>query len=101
MSDLIFLSDEAYCHLSGHINKQSMKFWDKAQPHEHSHCPLVQDKVTVWCIRGRNGIIGPCFFEDDNGNQVTVDTDRYTALMWTKFIPALNKKRQMNMNIVI
>lgn len=99
--DLIFFSDEAHCHLSGHINKQNMRFWAKAQPHEHSHRPLSQEKVTVWCAIGRNGIIGPYFFEDENENRVTVNTDRYIALMRSKFIPALRRKRGVDMNTVI
>lgn len=56
--DLIFFSDEAHCHLSGHINKQNIRFWAQAQPHEHTHRPLSQEKVTVWCVIGRNDIIG-------------------------------------------
>ena len=99
--DLIFFSDEAHCHLSGHINRQNMRFWAQGQPHEHTHRPLTQEKVTVWCAIGRNGIIGPYFFEDGDGNRVTVDTDRYIALMQTKFIPALRRKRGVNMNTVI
>ena len=57
--------------------------------------------MTVWCAIGRNGIIGPYFFEDESGNQVTVDTDRYIALMRTKFIPALRRKQGVDTNSVI
>ena len=56
--------------------------------------------MIVWCAIGRNGIIGPYFFEDESGNRVTVDTDRHIALMRTKFIPALRRKR-VDMNSVI
>lgn len=99
--DLIFFSDEAHCHLSGHINKQNIRFWAQAQPHEHTHRPLSQEKVTVWCAIGRNGIIGPYFFEDENESRVTLDTDRYIALMRKKFIPALRRKRGVDMNTVM
>ena len=61
---------------------------------------LNQEKVTVWCAIGRNRIIGPYFFKDKSGNRVTVDTDRYIALMRTKFIPALRRKRGVDMNSV-
>ena len=76
-----------------------MRYWSQAHPHrEHTHQPLSQKKVTVWCAIDRNGIIGPCFFEDKSGNRVTVDTNRYIALMRTKFIPALRGKRGVDMN---
>ena len=88
--------------MSGHINKQKMRYWSQAHPHrEHTHQPLSQKKVTVWCAIDRNGIIGPYFFEDKSGNRVTVDTNRYLALMRTKFIPALRRKRGVDMNSVI
>ena len=41
------------------------------------------------------------FFEDENENWVTVDTDRYNALMRKKFILALRRKRRVDMNTVI
>ena len=99
--NLIFFSDEAQCHLSGHINKQNMRYWSQAHPHEHTYQPLSQEKVTVWCAIGRNGIIRPYFFEDESGNRVTVNTDRYIALMRTKFIPALRRKQGVDVNSVI
>ena len=99
--NLIFFSDEAHCHLSGHINKQNMRYWSQAHPHEHTYQSLSQEKVTVWCAIGRNGIIGPYFFKNESGNRVTVDTDRYIALMRTKFISALRRKRGVDMNSVI
>ena len=91
MLDLIFFSDEAHCHLSGHVNKQNMRFWAEAQPHEHAECPLSREKVTVWCAIGRQGIIGLYVFEDD----------RYLALMRKTFIPALRRKRGVDMDTVI
>ena len=78
-----------------------MCFWAQAQPHEHTHRPLSQEKVTVWWAIGQNDIIEPYFFEDKNENRVVVDTDRYIALIWTKFIPALRRKRGVDMNAVI
>ena len=53
------------------------------------------------CAIGRNGILGSYFWEDESGNWVTVDNDRYIALMQTKFIPALRKKRGVDMNSVM
>ena len=53
----------------------SMRFWAQAQPHEHVLRPLSVEKVTLWCAIGRNGIIGPYWYEDDNGRPVTVNTE--------------------------
>ena len=77
-----------------------MRCWSQAHPHEDTYQLLSQEKVTVLCAIGRNGIIGPYFFEDVSGNRVTVDTDRHIALMRTKFIPALRRKREVDMNSV-
>ena len=99
--DLIFFSDEAHFHLSGHVNKQNLRFWAQAQPHEHVLRPLSVEKVTVWCAIGRNGIIGPYWSEDDNGRPVTVNTERYVEMMRRKFIPALRRKCGVDMNTVI
>ena len=78
-----------------------MRCWSPAHPHEHTYQPLSQEKVTVWCAVGRNEIIGPYFFENKTGNRVTVDTDHYIALMQTKLILALRRKRGVDMNSVI
>ena len=60
--DLIFFSDEAHFPLSGQVNKQNMRIWAQAQPHEHVIRPFSVEKVPVWCAIGRRGIIGPYFF---------------------------------------
>ena len=93
--------DIFHFHLSGHVNKQDLLFWDSEQPHEHAQPSFSQEKVTVWCAIGCNGIVGPYWFVDTDGRCVTVDTDRYIALMRTKFIPALRRQRDVAMNTVI
>jgi len=46
-----FFSNKANFHVNGHTNKQN-----QPQAHDH-HChPLSEEKVTVWCTLGRNGI---------------------------------------------
>ncbi|MCL4142993.1 UNVERIFIED_CONTAM: hypothetical protein GTU68_009257 [Idotea baltica] len=99
--DLIFFNDEAHCHLNALINKQNMSFWVLPQLHEHTHRPLSKEKVPVWCAIGRNGISRPFLFEDEDENRVTVDTNRYIALMRKKFIPTLRRKRGVDMKSVI
>ena len=78
-----------------------MRFWAQAQPREHLLRPLNVEKVTVWCAIGLYGIIGPYWFEDENGCPVTVNTKWYIEMMQRKFIPALRRKYGVDMNTVI
>ncbi|GFX28333.1 uncharacterized protein TNCV_596461 [Trichonephila clavipes] len=48
------------------------------------------EKLTVWCALWAGGIIGPYFFKNDEGHNVTVNGDRYTAMITNFFIPELN-----------
>ena len=38
--DVLLFSDKAHFRLSGHVNKQNMRFWASSQPHEHVQVPL-------------------------------------------------------------
>ena len=68
-------SDEVHFHFSGHINRQNFRFWACKQSHEQGEKLLGVEKTTVWCALGKNDILGPYFFEDDDGHQVTVNAD--------------------------
>ncbi|GFV26007.1 uncharacterized protein TNCV_2693731 [Trichonephila clavipes] len=48
------------------------------------------EKQTVWCALWAGGIIGPYFFKNDEGHNVTVNGDRYRAMITNFFIPQLN-----------
>ncbi|GFT51721.1 DUF4817 domain-containing protein [Trichonephila clavipes] len=49
-----------------------------------------QEKLSVWCALWAGGIIGPYFFKNDEGHNVTVNGDRYRAMITNLFIPELN-----------
>ncbi|GFU51644.1 transposable element Tc3 transposase [Trichonephila clavipes] len=51
---------------------------------------LGEEKLTVWCALWAGGIIGPYFFKNDEGHNVTVNGDRYRAMITNFFIPELN-----------
>ncbi|GFU99624.1 transposable element Tc3 transposase [Trichonephila clavipes] len=52
---------------------------------------VTSEKRTVWCALWAGGIIGPYFFKNDEGHNVTVNGDRYRALITNFFfIPKLN-----------
>jgi hypothetical protein len=46
-------------------------------------------QVTVWCGISANGIIRPCFFEDDNRNAATVNVERYQEVAKNFLSPAI------------
>ncbi|GFT82532.1 transposable element Tcb2 transposase [Trichonephila clavipes] len=52
--------------------------------------PLHPEKLTVWCALWAGGIIGPYFFKNDEGHNVTVNGDRYRSMITNFFIPELN-----------
>ncbi|GFV69422.1 transposable element Tc3 transposase [Trichonephila clavipes] len=51
-----------------------------------------QEKLTVWCALWAGGIIGPYFFKNDEGHNVTVNADRYRAMITNFFIPELSNQ---------
>ncbi|GFU96969.1 uncharacterized protein TNCV_3319321 [Trichonephila clavipes] len=61
-----------------------------ANPQVYVETPLHPEKLTVWCALWVGGIIGPYFFKNDEGHNVTVNGDRYRAMITNFFIPELN-----------
>ncbi|GFT40670.1 putative DD41D transposase [Trichonephila clavipes] len=86
----ILFSDEAHFWLNGYVNKQNCRIWSKANPEVYVETPLHPEKLTVWCGLWAGGIIGPYFFKNDEGHNVTVNGDRYRAMITNFFIPELN-----------
>ena len=87
----IWFSDEAHFHLNGQVNRQNCRFWGKTPPDEVLQKPLHSPKVTVWCALSGQGIIGPFFFEDRDGNTTTINKDRYISIL-KKFWRSLVRK---------
>ncbi|GFV59489.1 uncharacterized protein TNCV_2825291 [Trichonephila clavipes] len=86
----VLFSDEAHFWLNGYVNKQNCRIWSEANPQVYIETPLHPDKLTVWCALWAGGIIGPYFFKNDEGHNVTVNGDRYRAMITKFFIPELN-----------
>ncbi|GFY17749.1 putative transposable element [Trichonephila clavipes] len=86
----ILFSDEAHFWLNGYINKQNCRIWSEANPQVYVETPLHPEKLTIWCALWAGGIIGPYFFKDDEGHNVTVNGDRYRTMITNFFIPELN-----------
>ncbi|GFY02113.1 putative DD41D transposase [Trichonephila clavipes] len=86
----ILFSDEAHFWLNGYVNKQNCRIWSEANPQVCVKTPLHPEKLTVCCALWAGGIIGPYFFKNDEDHNVTVNGDRYTAMIANFFIPELN-----------
>ncbi|GFX27966.1 transposable element Tc3 transposase [Trichonephila clavipes] len=86
----ILFSDEAHFWLNGYVNKQNCRIWCEANPQVYVKTPLHPEKLTVWCALWAGGIIGQYFFKNDESHNVTVNDDRYRAMITNFFIPELN-----------
>ncbi|GFU08102.1 putative transposable element [Trichonephila clavipes] len=83
-------NDEAHFWLNGYVNKQNCRIWSETNPQVYVETPLHPEKLTAWCALWTGGIIGPYFFKNDEGHNVTVNGDRYRAMITNFFIPELN-----------
>ena len=96
--DLIFFSDEAHFRLSGHVSKQNMRFWALTQPHEHIQPPLNQKKSNSVV---HNWIAEPFFFEDNDGNHVTINSESYIEMLQRKFIRTIRRRWNIGIHAVV
>ena len=83
----IIFSDEAHFWLNGFVNKQNCRYWCKENPHMVHSSPLYPEKLTVWCGLWYGGIIGPFFFKNAENQTVTVNGERYRAMLTDFFFP--------------
>ena len=77
----IIFSDEAHFDLGGYVNKQNCRIWDTENPHSYIEKPTHPKRVTVWCGFWSKHIIGQFFFENEQAEAVTVNGDRYRAML--------------------
>ena len=86
----VFFSDQTHFHLSGTVNKQNFRYWSESNPQELHQRAAHDPKVTVWCAVFNFGVLGPYFFEEDDVT-VTVNSDRYCAMLQNLFQPQLGE----------
>ena len=77
----IIFSDEAHFDFGGYVNKQNCRILGIKNTHAYIEKPTHHKRVSVWCGFCSRDIIGPFFFENDQGEAVTVNGDRYRAMM--------------------
>ncbi|GFU18355.1 DUF4817 domain-containing protein [Trichonephila clavipes] len=81
----ILFSFEAHFWLNGYVNKQNSGIWSEANPQVYVETPLHPEKLTGALY----GLV-ESFFKNDEGHNVTVNGDRYRAMITNFFIPELN-----------
>ena len=77
----LIMSDEAHFHLDGYVNRQNCRFWGESNPRELHHRQLHPRKCTVWCGVTSRNVIGPFFFESEDGNALTISGERYRDMI--------------------
>ena len=77
----IWFSDEAHFYLNGHVNNKNHVFWGSSAPDEVYEKGLHDKKVAVWAAMSYQGVIEPFFFEDEDKNTVTANSDRYGRVL--------------------
>ena len=74
---IIIFSVEAHLHIGSYVNKQNCRIGGSENPNVIIGKPIHPQRVTVWY----GGIIGPFFFENEQGAAVTINGERYHAML--------------------
>ena len=90
---ILLMSDQAHFHLNGMVNQQNCHYWTLENSRKLHTKPLHNPKVMVSCAVGKAAVIGPYFFEDNNGNTVIMNSESYTEMIKNFFVPQLRRKR--------
>ena len=77
----IIISDEALFDLGGSVNKQNGRIWGTENPHACIEKPTHPKRVTLWCGFWSRDIIVSFFFENEQGEVVTVNGDCYRGML--------------------
>ena len=85
----VLFSDGAHFHPSGYVNEQNQRMWAERNPREVVQCGMKPEKCTAWCALWAGGVLGPYFFEDEQGNSVTVNGSRYRDMLSNFLFPAV------------
>ena len=77
----IIFSAEAHFDLGGYVNRQNCRIWGTENPHAYFEKPTHTKQVFVGGGFWSRGIIGPFFFENEQGEAVRVNGDCYRAML--------------------
>ena len=68
------------------MNEQHCQIWGSEAPNIIIEKPMHPQRVIVWCEFCYGGIIRPFFFENLEGFAVTINGERYRAMLSAIFI---------------
>ena len=77
----VLMTDAAHFQLSGYVNKRNYRYWAPENPQDLHQRPFHSERLTVWCGIASFGVLGPYFFEDNEGAAVTVTSERYVTML--------------------
>jgi hypothetical protein len=90
---LLFMTDEAWFHISGHVNAQNVRIWSDENPHT-IQVPLHSEKVGGWCAVSLQRITGPLFFYE------TMNSEHYVNDILNLFFnPLTAEERQYGFDL--
>ena len=77
------MTDECHAHLSVVVHKQNLWYWETENPGDASTemVPRLILKAAVWVAVAWYGVIGPSFFEDNQGCTCTVSQANYREMI--------------------
>ena len=94
--DNVWFSDESHFHLSGNINSKSCIFWGTSPPDEVYEIPLHSPKSTAFVAMSSKGLVGPFWFESQDGETETVNKERYVDVL-RQFLTELRARQGVNL----
>ena len=73
------------------VNKQNCPIWGSKNPNVIIEKPRHPQRTTVWCGFWSGGILGPFFFKSEEGAAVSVNGERYRAMLNEFLFPIIEK----------
>ena len=77
----IIFTDESHFDFGGYVNKQNCRICGTKNPYTYIAKPTHPKRVIIWCVFWSRDIFGHFFFENEQGEAVTVNGDRYRAML--------------------
>jgi hypothetical protein len=77
---LILKGDEAHFHVIGFVNIQNMHYCAPVNLEKCKNKQCIQE-VSICCVVETFWIVGPFFFDNDNGESITVSAEQFVAML--------------------
>ena len=93
----VWFSDEAHFHLDDYVSSKNCVFWGTEPLQDVLQQPLHSSKVTTWCAIISKTIIGPYWFEDDEGRTVTIIQENCRKVI-RKVYESVSRRKEIVIN---